>query len=149
MDRGERPMNRDLTAQFQREHLHRAARDGDSAEVQKWLAAGYPVNRFDDLGRTPLHYAVAGEHADVVDVLLRAGANVNAHDERVIGDTPLGESAASCSYDMARRLIEAGANPTIPGWMLLSALDRASERKSPEGQRVLKLLQEAAKRPRV
>lgn len=118
------------------------------AEVQKWLAAGYPVNRFDDLGRTPLHYAVEGEHGDVVDLLLRAGANVNAHDERVIGNTPLGEYAGSCSYDMAQRLIDAGADPTIPGWMRLSALDRAARREKPEGQRVLKLLQDAAKRPR-
>lgn len=141
-------MSRDWIAQHQRHQLHRAARDGDLERVQSLLAAKYPVNRFDELGKTPLHYAVAGEHLAVVDALLRAGANVNAHDERVIGDTPLGEYAASCSYEMAKRLIDAGADPTIPGWMRLTALDQARERQRAEGRQVLRLLEEAAQRRR-
>jgi ankyrin repeat protein len=137
-------VNRDLIAEFQREQLHRAAGAGDLSRVRELLAAGYPVNRFDALGKTPLHYAVAGEHVAVVDALLRAGANVNAHDERVIGDTPLGECAASCSLEMAKRLIDAGADPTIPGWMMLTAVDRARDRKRADGRQVLALLEAAA-----
>ena len=87
-------MERHWTAQLQREQLHRAARDGDLARVRQLLAAKYPVNRFDGLGKTPLHYAVAGEHLDMVEVLLRAGARVNSHDESRIGDTALGETQA-------------------------------------------------------
>jgi ankyrin repeat protein len=140
------PMNRDRAAQFQREQLHRAAQDGDLARVQQLLAAKYPVNRFDDLGKTPLHYAVAEEHMEVVDALLRAGAHVNARDEHRIGDTPLGEYAGSCSYEMVKRLVDAGADPTIPGWMMLTALDRARDRKRPDARQVLKLLESAAAR---
>jgi ankyrin repeat protein len=136
----------EFTAQFQRERLHRAAEVGDIALVEDLLKRKYPVNRFDSLAMTPLHYAVRGEHFAVVDRLIRAGANVNAHDERQIGNTPLSDNAESCSYEMARRLIDAGADPTIPGWMMLTALDRGERRKRPDGQAVLKLLREAAKR---
>jgi ankyrin repeat protein len=125
--------------------LHRAAREGDLTRVQELLAARYSVNRFDELGKTPLHYAAAGEHFAVVDALLAAGADVNARDEKVIGETPLGECAASCSYEMAKRLVDAGADPTIPGWMMSTALDRAQGRKRAEGQRVLALLLSAAR----
>jgi hypothetical protein len=46
---------------------------------------------------------------------------------------------------MASRLIDAGADPTLAGWMQLTALHRASERRDAEGERVLKLLKAAAK----
>lgn len=136
------PVNLDLIAEFQREQLHRAAGAGNLARVCELLAAGFPVNRFDALGKTPLHHAVAGEHFGVVDALLRAGANVNA--QSVIGDTPLGECAASCSLEMAKRLIDAGADPTIPGWMMLTAIDGARDRKRADGRKVLALLKAAA-----
>ena len=137
-------MSREVNAQFQREQLHRAARDGDLCRVRELLAAKYPVNRFDELGRTPLHHAVAGGYLAIVDALLRAGADVNAQDGRGIGDTPLAESAGSCSFEMAKRLIEAGTDPTLPGWMRLTAIHRAQDHKGPDGQQVLRLLKAAA-----
>ena len=79
-------MSHDWTAVHQREQLDRAAREGDLQRVKELLAGKYPVNRFDELGKTPLHYAVGGEHLPIVDLLLRSGAKVNAHDERTIGD---------------------------------------------------------------
>jgi hypothetical protein len=47
---------------------------------------------------------------------------------------------------MAAILVEAGADPTIPGWMQSTALDRARDRKKEEGRRVYDLLLETAKR---
>ena len=134
-------MPRDAEAQFQREQLHHAAAKGDVAKVETLLARGYPVNRFDDTGVTPLHYAVRGGHLEVVDRLLGAGADVNRHCGRLIGETPLGEAIETCSYAMAERLIRAGADPTIPGWMQLTALHRAANRKDEEGKRILRLLE--------
>jgi len=76
----------------------------------------------------------------VVDALLRAGANVNARDDRRAGDTPLGQSAGSCSYAMAKKLMDAGADPAVPGWMQLTAIDRAKKREDEEGRNVLRHL---------
>jgi ankyrin repeat protein len=132
---------------YQKEQLHIAADDGDLNRVKVLVESGYDVNAFDeDLSLTPLHYAVKNGHIEVVKYLLSVGANVNAHQEEKIGDTPLGEVAANCSYEMAEILVKAGANPTIPGWMQLTALDIARDRKKEEGRRVYKLLVETAKK---
>lgn len=136
---------------IEREKLHRAAEAGDLELVRELLGQGCPINAFDELGQTPLHYAVLGEHLNVIDVLLRSGADVNAHDERVIGNTPLGEAASTCSLRMARLLVEAGADPTIPGWMQCTALDHAERRRheegtGSEGQAVFNFLREVAKK---
>src|SRR4051812_10339986 len=132
--------------QFEREQLHFAAQDGDVAEVKRFLKEGYQANLFDELGKTPLHYAAIRGHLEVMYVLLAAGADVNANDERVIGNTPLREVAGTCSFEVANILVDAGADPTIPGWMHLTALDLSSERTKPEGLRVRQLLKEAAQR---
>jgi ankyrin repeat protein len=135
---------------FERERLHRAAEAGDVPAVQDLVGRGYPLNAFDELGKTPLHYAVLGEHFAVIDYLLRNGADLNAHDERMIGDTPLGEAASTCSLKMARLLVESGADPTVRGWMQLNAVDRAKQRRhsegtGSEGQAVYEFLREASR----
>ena len=119
-----------LAAWLEREALHRAAGEGDLARVKALLAEGYPIDRFDDLSWTPLHHAARNEHLEVVRHLIAAGADVNAHEEQRIGDTVLKHVAPSCSLDLARMLVDAGADPTIPGWMGLTALDKSEDRKS-------------------
>lgn len=57
-----------------------------------------------------------------------------------------GAIAGNCDFEVAKLLINAGANPTIPGWMQITALHRAKTRKKPEGQRVYQLLLDAAKK---
>ena len=129
----------------EKEKLHIAAQEGDLAAVETLIKEGYDVNLFDsDLSRTPLHYAAIEEHIDIVRFLIAAGANVNAHDLESIGETPLGAVAATCSVELAEVLVDAGADPTIPGWMQLTALHRAAARKKPEGRRVHELLNLAA-----
>ncbi len=126
---------------FDQEQLHFAAADGDLDRVTALVAEGQDVNRFDaDTSLTPLHHAVRGEHFAVASFLLQNGADINAHDEANIGETPLGDVAATCSLEMAQLLVDAGADPTIPGWMQLTALDRAQRRKSAEGRAVHDLL---------
>ena len=131
---------------LRREQLHFAAQDGDLAQVTRLLNEGHSPNVFDELGKTPLHYAAAHGHLDVMRLLLASGADVNAHDESVIGNTVLGDVASNCSFEVAKTLVDAGANPTIPGWMRLTALDKSEERKKPEGVRVHQLLSQAARR---
>jgi ankyrin repeat protein len=142
-------MSNDFTAQFQREQLHRAAEHGDLARVNDLIDRKYPLNRFDSLGKTPLHYAVHSNRLEVAARLIEAGAKVNAHDERVIGDTPLCDYARECTYEMARLLVDAGADPTIRGWMQMNALDHARRRKDANARKIIRLLEEAAERGRV
>jgi ankyrin repeat protein len=125
--------------------LHFAAARGDLDKCRELISRGYSVNDFDELGHTPLHYAVKDEQIEAAKLLLAAGANVNARDESKIGNTPLGEIAGNCSLEMAKLLVEAGADPSIAGWMQICALDLAAERKRGDGPAIYKLLRAATK----
>jgi ankyrin repeat protein len=131
---------------FEREQLHFAAGDGDLETVKRLLQHGADPNAFDDLGWTPLIHAAKRGHVDVVVCLLAAGAKVDARDEAHASNTALAEVAAECSLEMAKTLIDAGADPRIPGWMQLTALDRAKKRRRGDGPAVYRLLSEAAKK---
>jgi hypothetical protein len=76
----------------------------------------------------------------MIRFLLSVGADVNARKEEMAGEKPLDHVATRCSYEVAELLICAGANPTIPGWMQLTALYRAGKRKKEEGKHIYKLL---------
>jgi len=117
------------------------------AAVSELIAAGHRVNRFDELGKTPLHYAAEGEHFETVELLIAHGADVNARHEPSLGNTPLREVADRCSLRMAKLLIAAGADPIVPGWMQITALDKAASRKRAEGPAVYDLLVRSARNP--
>jgi len=127
--------------------LHSAATEGNLQKVRE-LMGSCPLDAFDDCGKTALHYAVEHEHRDIAKVLLDAGADVDAHDLRLIGDTPLASVAGKCSLATATLLIEAGADPTIRGWMQLSAIDHARDRKRGDGPLIYQLLIKAAENRR-
>lgn len=130
---------------FERERLHRAAAEGNQDEMCRLLllAAGSQalVNTFDDLGRTPLHYAVEGEHYRVAQWLIQQGATVNAHDEPTIGETPLALAVRRDYPEMVELLLAHGADPDITGWMGNTARMRAQRRQDEEGKAIAALLQ--------
>jgi ankyrin repeat protein len=107
--------------------LHFATQSGDLAAVTELLSKGKNPNHFDEGGCTPLHYAAAEGHLEVVKALLTGGANVNACDQDVIGNTPIYHIAGNCTLEMATLLVDAGTDPTIPGWMQLNALHLAEK----------------------
>ncbi len=138
--------NDELIELFEKEQLHDAAANGDLENVKRLVNEGYDINAFDfALHWTPLHHAVKGRHIKVAEYLLSVGADVNAYDEDDIGETPLGVVAEDCPFEIAELLINAGADPTIEGWMKITALYSASNRKKPEGVRVYELLLETAR----
>lgn len=126
--------------------LHYAAQSGDIDAVTELLAKGENPNHFDEAGCTPLHYAAKEGHAELVKALLAAGAMVNARDEEIIGNTAIAHIAENCSLEMATLLVAAGADPTIPGWMQLTALHHSENRKRGDGPTVHRLLCDAARR---
>jgi ankyrin repeat protein len=83
-----------------------------TATARALLDAGADVDaRSDnDLWVHPLHSAVAGNHDEVVEVLLAAGADVTAVQRH--GYTPLHAAAQNGATVTVDRLLAAGADPT-------------------------------------
>ena len=86
--------------------LHRAAVLG-SDSVSLLLAAGAEVDAQNLTGKTPLYQATSGQHYEIVQQLLDAGANPNLP-ESVLGWTPL-HQAAVLGSDSVSLLLAAGA----------------------------------------
>ncbi|GBM44967.1 Ankyrin repeat domain-containing protein 17 [Araneus ventricosus] len=59
-------------------------------------------------GNTPLMFACAAGHVDIVRILLDAGARVEDHNEN--GHTPLMEAASAGHVEVAKLLVERGAS---------------------------------------
>ncbi len=112
--------------------VHHAARNGHFETLSALLAAGGRValTWFDDLGRTPLVCAVQSGDVRTARLLLQAGSPVNAHDEKTIGDTALVEAIRLSNLPMVELLLQFGADPTVQGWMRMTALDLVAEHRN-------------------
>ena len=90
-----------------------AAQAGDLAGVRRLLKEGNDVNAALGDGTTALHHAAMRGEAEMVSVLLYAGANVRAT-TRLGGYTPL-HLASQRGHDAAiEALLKGGANPNLP-----------------------------------
>jgi ankyrin repeat protein len=91
--------------------LHVASQYGLCNTIQA-LPVRVPLGKFlnqaDDVGRTPLHYACAYERANIVSLLLRLGADVDAIDKE--NCTPLHMAVRSGHAGIVRCLLNRGAN---------------------------------------
>ncbi|KAK0657996.1 hypothetical protein B0T16DRAFT_502951 [Cercophora newfieldiana] len=68
------------------------------------------INRRAMGGHTPLHFASMRGDVQAAKLLLRAGADINAHSTH-IGTTPLHQACSSSRYDVVKLLLSAGAEP--------------------------------------
>ncbi|BEL05600.1 hypothetical protein Q0Z83_037910 [Actinoplanes sichuanensis] len=73
---------------------------------------------------TPLHWAASCDDVDVLDVLLDAGARIDADGAVIGGGTPLDDAIAFAQWRAAQRLVERGARTTLWHSAALGLLDR-------------------------
>lgn len=103
--------------------LHAAASRVQVGTMTALLAAGADIDRLDNLGISPLGVAAGDQSDDGVELLIRAGADVNAG----LNDTPVSEAAIFGNIHSLKRLIAAGADPNHrddDGWtVLMHAVD--------------------------
>ena len=86
-----------------------AARSGDWNAVRSLVAANKAtVNMPDNDGTRALHWAIRAGEADIVELLLRAGADATAKDRLDV--TPLFLAAMNGDGVIMRKLLNAGAN---------------------------------------
>lgn len=86
-----------------------AAYDGDLGKVRVLLSKGAAVDCWEgDNHYSPLIMAILQEHADVIDQLLSAGANVNMRAAN--GRTPLMVAASIGNTSLVVQLLRYGAN---------------------------------------
>ena len=89
--------------------LSGAARAGDVQRVRLLLAEEKDPNQADrNGGRTPLHWAIRNNNAEIVGLLIGAGADLNKGDQA--GKTALSHAAESGKVEMTELLIAAGAD---------------------------------------
>mmetsp|Transcript_16790 Transcript_16790/g.32116 ORF Transcript_16790/g.32116 Transcript_16790/m.32116 type:complete len:298 (-) Transcript_16790:880-1773(-) len=93
------------------DNLWDAAKYGDLEAVEDFVAVGKDVNAQDDVGRTPLHFAVAYNHVDVVQELLNNKAQVDIVDTK--NNTPLHYAAGYGREDSILLLLDAGCDLSV------------------------------------
>jgi len=95
------------TLQNSSSDLHRASYLGDEKRVKSLLRSGLSVNKQDQFGYTPLHFAAAGGHGSVIQLLLDNGALINF--EGAKAETPIFFAAEHADRDTCELLVKFGA----------------------------------------
>ncbi|KAI0967023.1 ankyrin repeat-containing domain protein [Xylaria arbuscula] len=99
----------DSSGPFDYSFLSRHAEWGNMEMVQHLLDAGWDVNGENRLNNDPLIIAARSFHEDIVELLLKRGANPNIQWRSQLGSA-LAAAAAAGSMRIVRKLIEYGAN---------------------------------------
>lgn len=129
--------------------LHEAAKKRDIQEVKNLISQGSKVNEFDDDGHTPLHsliiefvvfgnYREAEQVIQIMDLLLEAGADINAKEKSGQKRTILHWVAESKDEQLTKQILKRKANVNSTNFFndtpLHLAVSNASVRASDEEQ---------------
>jgi ankyrin repeat protein len=100
-----------LSAQAPISPLHQAVLSGDRAAVQRLTRAGADVNAANRYGVTPLLLAAQRGHAELIDLLLKAGASAKTAEARLPeAQTLLMHAARTGNIASLKSLIAAGSS---------------------------------------
>ena len=135
----------------QSENLFKAAFAGNAGEVKHLLDQGIPVDEVNiDSELTPLMAAADRGHADIVELLVSHGANIETQSKN--GLTPLMLAANRDRVQVVRLLISKGVDVRKKNVLGRTALDMAvSVQKLPSNQQsyrfeeTIRLLQQVSK----
>jgi len=83
----------------------------DPAEMKEYVLSQDDITGHYKNGNTLLHYAANRGYLDIVTLLLKKGADINARNDD--GRTPLHEAMSYRRYEVARFLIVKGANTSL------------------------------------
>ncbi len=92
--------------------LVEAAKSGNRAAAIALIEKKVNVNASESDGTTALHWAAHNNDADLLDRLIRAGADAKAKNE--FGATPMSEAAFVGNTAVMEKLLKAGADPDSP-----------------------------------
>ncbi|HEV8427185.1 MAG TPA: ankyrin repeat domain-containing protein [Pyrinomonadaceae bacterium] len=110
-------------------NIFEASATGQTDSVRTLLEADPAlVNSYSPDGFAPLSLAVFFGHPETVDVLLAAGAEVNAASRETMKLTPLASAMATAQNEIARTLIDRGANVNAKGENDVTPLHTAAAR---------------------
>ncbi|PLY02073.1 MAG: hypothetical protein C0622_06040, partial [Desulfuromonas sp.] len=95
--------------------LRTAAMTGELEELKQLQQQGTDLDRADEFGWRPLHYASRDGNLGVVNFLLENGADANAPAATEEGQTPLTLAAFNNNFLVANALLAGGADPLQKG----------------------------------
>jgi outer membrane protein assembly factor BamB len=104
-----------------RDALWAAVRNEDPKAVKAALEKGADVNAANEIGITAIWIAGGKKNVEVVDLLLKAGADPTARDA-IWYMTPLGEAVGEGNLEMTKLLLKAGAKDVDAALLLAAAM---------------------------
>ena len=123
---------------MQNDQFVMAAARGDVKNFNKYLAMGQELAALhSDLKYTALHAAADFGHVDIVKRLINTGISVNIRDARK-GQTPLHFAGQGGRAEVARMLLDAGADRTIASYKGKLPYEIADEQGNFECREILK-----------
>ena len=135
---GQRDVVEALLASGVELNLFEAAATGQTGRVRALIEQDPTLaNSYSPDGFTPLSLAVFFGHPETVDALLAAGAEVNAASRETMKLTPLASAMATAQIEIAKTLIEHGANVNAKAASDLTPLHTAAARGNIEAAKLL------------